>query len=158
MSRFSEPGGALPRVRHLAALLTVSIAATGCHAAYPLTAPLGTDSRELVVRFLPPRPMEGRTAAGVLRREANVESIRGRAITVRSDTLVLEVEWLQKSDVDWKLVSPTVVMAVPIGDPAVRIRERRISPGRTLAAVVLLPPVIAWIALYIYCSGDCFND
>jgi hypothetical protein len=148
----------MPRSCHLGALLAALTSVSACHATYPLRAPLGADARELVVRFTTPRPLEARTCAGVQHHIPNVEALRGRAITVRNDTLTLEIEWLHKWERAWQPVSPTLIASVAVNDSALRIGERRSAPGRTFAAVFLGVPAAAWTLLFILCSSTpCFN-
>jgi hypothetical protein len=122
---------------------------TGCHATYPVRSPLVPDSRELFVRFHSPRELEAATADGAPRRLSEVQVVRGRAISVRNDTLALRVaRILQIARPDrpltWRPVSPPVTVAVALGDQSLRIEEERISPGRTMAAVLLGAPVVAF--------------
>jgi hypothetical protein len=148
----------MPRISLVGMLLAALASVSACHATLPLRAPLGADARELVLRFTSPRSLQARTSAGVQHHIANVEALRGRAITVRNDTLTLEIEWLQKWERRWQPVSPTLVAAVAVNDSALRIGERRSAPGRTFAAVVLGVPAAIWTLLFIICSSSaCFD-
>jgi hypothetical protein len=145
--------------RPLIVLLTTIAAATGCRATYLVRSPLVADSRELVVRFQSPRELEVPTTGRPLQRLSDVQMLRGRAISVRNDTLELRVEHMLQiprlqQPTTWRPVSPPLIVALPLGDQSIRIEEQRLSPGRTMAAVVLTAPAVAFALAIMLQSGN----
>jgi hypothetical protein len=108
--------------------------------------------REIEASFARPRELEARTRSGTRIVLPDVRGVRGRALEIRNDTLILEISWWRRSAA-WQREPSPAVAPLRLSDPATRIGQRRLSPGRTLAMIVVTPAVLFAFAFILYIAG-----
>ncbi|HEU5184623.1 MAG TPA: hypothetical protein VFU01_08640 [Gemmatimonadaceae bacterium] len=137
----SRPIGLRRASLGIAGLVTVS---TACTAFYPARASDLTPRRPITVAFDEPRDLEARHDTVVYRLSA-VQSVYGRVVSVRSDTLVLRVLALESSQRQPRLPDAARVTIVPGSTD--HLSAERVSRGRTWALVGVT--VAGLIALFL---------
>jgi hypothetical protein len=145
------------RYRSIGAYLCAALACA-CSAVRPATAPLSENRRLIEVSFATPRTLQARTRAGVPVTLHRVAQLRGRVLDASGDTLVLAAGSARAFEL-WEPLSPPLVVTLRTSDRELRVGERYISASRTGAAVLLLPPLLAWLALFVWCEalGPCWT-
>ena len=137
----------------IAALLT---SAPGCTTFDAISPRVGLTRPAIEVQFATPLRLVARSHTGEEVVRPHVTRVVGRPVEVRNDTLVLAItRW--EASARWWYESPPLVATLPTSDAGTYIGTRRISAWRT-AAVILGPPVAAFLLFAIVCSIDpCFN-
>jgi hypothetical protein len=125
--------------------------AAGCTSVRPITGS-SIAGRDIQVEFARPRDVEVLARGGGVVLLDDVRAVRGRAVDVRGDTLVLEVSSWRGSGI-WQPRSPAVVAALLFLDPELLFGEHRLSTKRTLLAAVGVPAVVLallyWLAITV---------
>jgi hypothetical protein len=140
------------RYRRVGAYACAALVSVGaCSAVRPATAPLSENARVIEVRFASPRTLQARTRAGAPLTLHRVLELRGRVLEAAADTLVLATTAVRSFEL-WEALSPPVVVTLRTSDRELRVGERYISADRTTQAVLLLPPLIGFVLLYVMCE------
>jgi hypothetical protein len=135
------------------------VAATSCRASYPVRQPLGAGPRDLIVRFAQPQGLEARTIAGAPQHLLDISAVRGKAMRVRNDTVEFRVERTHgtprlQQPTTWHRLSEPLILMLPLHDRSVRVEEERLSPGRTMATVLLGAPATAYLVAIMLGAWD----
>jgi hypothetical protein len=149
------PRSLMTRSRRAAITAAMMTLVSACTTFEPISPRVGLSQSTLEVQFATPIRLVGRTRDGeqVVRRD--VLRVAGRPLEVRNDSLVLEVARWQ-GFFFWRHEFRPFIAVLPTSDTCTNLGWRRFSRGRT-AALILGPPVAAWVLLLILCQYQpCF--
>jgi hypothetical protein len=133
----------------LVAVAGLIAASSGCMTAHPIHQQVNVGSRQLELTFTTPREIEARGRSGARIVLQDLHGVRGRAVELRGDTLVLEIAWWRASGI-WQREAPPVVATLRVSEVGAPLRERRVSAGRTVALLTVTPAVLFLLALALY--------